>query len=102
MAPAWYEYEANLLWAAEGVLEQFSRVAFGSKRIPIAWLAVGLEQRKHDRVGVEIGMASTPESPLYSSPAYRDAAFNFEIPAAEEANLRAFLDEASRNAGRGT
>jgi hypothetical protein len=47
-------------------------------------------------------MASNPEAPFYSSPTFREARFNFEIPAAEEAKLRAFLDAAARSVGRAT
>ena len=100
MTVSTYEYEGSLLRAGDGVLEQFRRGVLGSKRIPIAWLAVRLEPRKHDQVLVEIGMSSGPGAPLYSDPAAREAAFNFEIRAAEEVNLRAFLDAAARDAGR--
>jgi hypothetical protein len=100
VADAEYEYDGHLLRVEDAVLEQFSRVVLGSERIPLAWLAVGLEPRKHDQVRVEIGMASSPDAPFYSSPAFREARFNFEIPASEEAKLRAFLDAAARSVGR--
>jgi hypothetical protein len=102
VAAAEYQYDGHLIRVDDTVLEQFARGVLGSERIPLAWLAVGLESRKHDQVRVEIGMASSPDAPFYSSPAFREARFNFEIPAGEEANLRAFLDAAARSVGRAT
>jgi hypothetical protein len=100
VAAAYYEYDGNLLRVGEGVLEQFSRAVLGSKRIPLAWVAVGLQARRHDEIRVEIGMAPSPESPFYSSPSFMEPAFIFDVPAVEEPRLRAFLDEAARSAGR--
>jgi hypothetical protein len=102
VAAAEYEYDGHLIRVDGAVLEQFSRGVLGSERIPLAWVAVDLEPRRHDQLRVEIGMASSPEAPFYSSPAFREARFNFEIPAAEEAKLRAFLDAAAGSAGRAT
>jgi hypothetical protein len=97
-----YEFDGNLLQIGDGVLEQFSRTVLGSKRIPIRWVAVQLEPAKHDAVRVQVGMASNPEAPFYSSPPIVEKAFNFTIPATEEPRLRAFLDAAARSHGRAT
>ena len=95
-----YLYEDCLLIAGDGVIEQFSRNNLGSLRIPLAWMAVEIEQTKHERVRVEIGVTSNPQGPVYSSPAFRSAAFNLDLPASEEGRLRTFLDEAARSVGR--
>lgn len=95
-----YLYEDCLLRAADAVIEQFSRNTLGSLRIPLAWMAVEVGQTKHERVRVEIGVTSNPRGPVYSPPAFRNAAFNLDLPASEEGRLRAFLDEAARSVGR--
>ncbi len=83
----------SLLRAEDGVLELFARVVTGSYRIPVGWVAVELEPRKHDMVRVRIG-TRTAGADLYSSPAFMKGEFNFEIAAADESALRAFLDSA--------
>jgi hypothetical protein len=95
-----YTYGDQLLRVADGVLEQFSMAVAGSLRIPMAWLSVETEPRKHDVIRVQIGKASDPAASIYSSIAFTNPAFSFEIPASEEANLRAFLDWAAEDAGR--
>ena len=95
-----YTYGDQLLRVADGVLEQFSMAVAGSLRIPMAWLSVETEPRKLDVIRVQIGKASDPAASIYSSIAFTNPAFSFEIPASEEANLRAFLDWAAEDAGR--
>lgn len=100
VAAGYYSYNGHLMRVDDGVLEVFSRSVFGSKRIPLEWVCVSLESGKHDQLRVEVGMANVPGPPFYSRPTFRDAPFNFDIPATEEATLRAFLDDAARSVGR--
>jgi hypothetical protein len=95
-----YIHGDQLLRVADGVLEQFSMAIASSLRIPMAWLSVETEPREHDIVRVRIGKAFDPAASIYSSIAFTNPAFSFEIPASEEANLRAFLDRAAEDAGR--
>jgi hypothetical protein len=97
-----YVFEGYLLRVEDGVIEQFSRAIAGSYRVPLAWASAQFEQRKHDVVRVQIGMATEPEASFFSSVAFTNPAFTLEVPAFEEPRLREFLQEAARAAGRGT
>lgn len=92
--------EEIILRAGDGVVEQFSRVIAGSMRIPLEWLAAQLEARKHDVVRVKLGTAVDPTRPLFSDVGFTNPAFTFDLPVAEEAGLRSFLEAAVRDAGR--
>jgi hypothetical protein len=92
--------DGHLLQFADGVLEHFAAHVAGSVRMPAVWTCANLEQRKGDLVRVEIGTTTDPAAPFYSSPMFRSAAFVFDLPAADEPRLRAFLDEVARESGR--
>lgn len=84
------------------MLEQFSRVVVGSVRTPQVWMCAQLEPRKHDVVRVLIGTALDPQAPSFSDVSFANQTFNFDMPAAEEPRLRAFLEQAARSSGRAT
>jgi hypothetical protein len=97
-----YVFEGYLVRAEDGVIEQFSRTVAGSYRVPLAWAAAQFEQRKHDAVRVQIGMAADPVASFFSNVAFTNPAFTLEVPSSEETRLREFLQAAARNAGRAT
>jgi hypothetical protein len=51
---------------------------------------------------VQIGTALDPDAPFFASVWFANQAFTFEMPAAEEPRLRAFLEQAARSTGRAT
>jgi hypothetical protein len=95
-----YVFEGYLLRVEDGVIEQFSRAIAGSYRVPLAWASAQFEQRKHDAVRVQIGMAADPAASFFSDVAFTNAAFTLDIPSSEERRLREFLQAAARTAGR--
>jgi hypothetical protein len=95
-----WTYGEVLLRAGDGVVEQFSRAISGSMRIPLVWLAAELETRKHEVVRVKLGTASDSDCPLFSDVIFTNPAFTFDLPVAEEAGLRSFLEAAARDGGR--
>ena len=100
MEPLEYRCEGHILRVADGILEQFAVHVAGSVRTPLAWCCASLELRKHDVVRVQIGTTMQADASFYSQPSFMNQAFTFEVPAAEEDRLRAFLDEAARLGGR--
>lgn len=97
-----YVFEGNLMRVEDGVIEQFAQAIAGSYRIPLAWASASLEPRKHDAVRVQIGMATDLAAPFFSSVAFTNPAFTFEVPTSEEMRLREFLQAAAQTAGRAT
>ncbi len=97
-----YIFAGSLVRVEDGVIEQFARTIAGSYRIPIAWASAQLEPRKHDVVRVQIGMAADPAASFFSSVAFTNPNFTFEVPSSEEMRLREFLQAAAQTAGRGT
>jgi hypothetical protein len=95
-----YTYGDYLVRVESGVIEQFARTVASSYRLPIAWASAEFEQRKHDVVRVRIGVAADPTASFFSSVAYANTMFSFEIPSDEEPGLRDFLGGVARDAGR--
>jgi hypothetical protein len=83
-------------------MEQFSQVIAGSYRVLLAWASAQFEERKHDVVRVQIGIASDRQASFFSSVAFTNPAFTLDIPSSEEPRLREFLQSAARTAGRDT
>ena len=100
MAAIEYRYGGHLLRADDGVIEQFALHVAGSVRVPLAWACAYLEPRKNAMLRVQIGTNADTGAPFYSSPSFANGAFVFEVPVAEEPQLRAFLDQAALAAGR--
>jgi hypothetical protein len=100
--PLSYAFEDRLLILDGLAVELFARIADGSKRYPVAWLAVRFEDRKDDKVRVHIGQGQEG-SPFYSDDVTVSSFLGeFDVPQSEVAGLRAFFDEAARRAGRAT
>jgi hypothetical protein len=95
-----YSYGDYLVRVDSGVVEQFKRIVVGSYRLPISWASAEFEQRKHDVVRVTIGVAADPAASFFSGVAYTNRVFSVEIPASEALQLRTFLGDAARSAGR--
>jgi hypothetical protein len=95
-----YAFEDNLVRVEDGVIEQFSRAIAGSYRVPLAWASAQFEQRKHDVVRVQIGIASDPQASFFSSIAFTNPGFTIELPSSQEPRLREFLQAAAQTAGR--
>ena len=83
------------------VVETFHTSYDKSFRVPAAWLAIKAEPRKHDRIRLTVGRADPDDGRIYG-PDLKLAWLQvmFEIDAAEEPGVRAFLDEVARTAGR--
>ena len=97
-----YMFEGYLVRIEDGVPEQFSQAIAGSYRVPLVWASAQFEQRKHDVVRVQIGVAADLQASFFSSVAFTNPAFTMDLPAAEEPRLRAFLEAAARTAARST
>lgn len=96
-----YSYEGTIVRVDDSVIEVFRQRVLGSFRVPLAWAGVSLvPNRKGDQVNVRIGQADSPGRPFYDDSPLYPGSYTFDVPAAEEPKLRAFLDAAARRAGR--
>jgi acyl dehydratase len=74
----------------------------GSVRTRLVCADARLEPRKRDVVGVLIGTALERDARLFWGVSFANQTFTFDMPAAEEPQLRAFLEHGARSAGRAT
>jgi hypothetical protein len=100
MATLKYVHDDTVMLLEDEVLEIFSRVVEGSGRIPLVWAGARLEPRKGDQIRVHVGTSQSPNAPFYDDGVRQIGPWEFDVPATEEQELRAFFDEAARRAGR--
>ena len=83
------------------VVEIFHRMYEKSFRLPVAWLGVNIEAKRHDQVKVLFGLADPPEQPIYGENVQvSNYQIVFEIPQADEPALRAFFAQVAAAGGR--
>jgi len=72
-----------------------------SFRLPVAWLGVNIEAKRHDQVKVLFGLADPPEQPIYGEDVHvGNYQLVFEIPQADEPALRSFFAAVASAGGR--
>src|SRR3954452_4327909 len=82
------------------VVEVFHRMYEKSFRLPVAWLGVHVEAKKHDEVEVLFGQADPPSQPLYGEGVHvSNSQIVFSIPSADEPALRAFFAQVAADGG---
>jgi hypothetical protein len=95
-----YEYGERLFLADDAVVEVFGRLVDGSKRYPLAWVGVSLEERKGDQVRVRVGVTNDGK-PFYTDDVNSSGPLSqVDLPASELPALQAFFDELARRSGR--
>ena len=83
------------------VVEIFHRMYEKSFRLPVAWLGVNIEAKRHDQVQVLFGLADPPDQVIYGEDVHvGNYQLVFEIPQSDEPALRSFFASVAAAGGR--
>jgi hypothetical protein len=99
--PLEFNFGDALLRVENGIFEFFHLGWEGSLRMPVAWLGVQPQTKKHDSVLLQIGTANPPEQVMYGDAVrVRGDSRPLEISATDEPQFRDFFSRVAEVAGR--